>query len=134
MGPTTEEASTDSRQSTFFHMSFTVTAKTLGQDAAEWTKGVADSLEKYISKNCVEGIVVRSYHDTTLQLEAAFLFSENLLGGALRNRLRTETIKNSVKRYGFTTCDWKLGARILGSKAEWHHASYEDLRARTQGP
>ncbi len=85
MGLTTEEASTDKRQSTFFPMSFIVTAKTLRQDAAEWTKGVADSLEKYVSKNCVEGIVARSYHDTTLQLEgieAAFLFSENRVGGA----------------------------------------------------
>ena len=58
LGPTTEEASTDLRQSTFFHMSFTVTAKMLRQDAAEWTKGVAESLATYVFKNCVEGIVV----------------------------------------------------------------------------
>ena len=93
LGPTAEEASTDSRHSTFFHMSFTVTIKMLGQDAAEWTKGVEESLATYVSKNCVEGIVVQSYHDTTLQLEAAFLFSENRLGAPLRHRLRTETIQ-----------------------------------------
>lgn len=79
-GPTTEEASTNSRESQFFRMSFTVTDKIPDRYTAEWTKGVAESLATYVFKNCEEGIVVRSNHDTSLQLEAAVKFGSHRIG------------------------------------------------------
>ncbi len=66
---------------------FTVKAKKLDEDAAEWTKGVEDSVPTYVGRNCVEGIIVRSYHDTTFQIRAVFLFSTNRIGAQVRRHL-----------------------------------------------
>lgn len=131
-GPTTEEASTNSRESQFFRMSFTVTDKIPDRYTAEWTKGVAESLATYVFKNCEEGIVVRSNHDTSLQLEAAFKFGSHRIGANIRKHLKTETIPNSFRGKGFTTDNFEVKARILSSHADRRHAFYEDLRAMTQ--
>ena len=73
----TGAAPTDSLESAFFHMSFTVTAKKPDQAAADWTNRVVDSVSKYVDVNCEEGILVRSYHATTLRIEAVFNFPQN---------------------------------------------------------
>ena len=74
-GPEAVAASTDLRVSTFFHMSFTVDTKMSEQAAAYWTKLFEESVAQYVVGNCEEGLLVRTYHDTTLFLQLAFRFS-----------------------------------------------------------
>ena len=61
--------------STFFHMSFKVTAKTPEQSAAGWTTLVEDSVSNYVAKHCEDGILIRAYDRGTLCLHVALRFT-----------------------------------------------------------
>jgi hypothetical protein len=93
-----------------------------------------DSVSKYVDVNCKEGILVRSYHATTLRLEAAFQFSTKRVGAHVRRHLRTEKILKCLTKSGGTPNDWDVSSRIHGSVADRRHASYDSLRARTLDP
>jgi hypothetical protein len=125
------KASADSHRSIFFHLSFTVTARELERDAAEWRKGVEDSIATYLLGNCVMSIIVGSYreHATSLQLEAAFQFSTPQIKERVRSRLK-KAIRKSLVENGLST-NLNLSSRIIGLDAGRRNASYENLRART---
>jgi hypothetical protein len=57
--------------STFFHLSFSVKAMAPKVADADRTKRVEDSIAKYITTNCMEGILVRAHQGTTLRIEVA---------------------------------------------------------------
>ena len=75
--------------STFFHMSFKVTAKTPEQSAAGWTTLVEDSVSNYVAKHCEDGILIRAYDRGTLCLRVALRFTAEHGEDNLRFQLRT---------------------------------------------
>ena len=70
--------------STFFHVSFKVTAKTPEQSAADWATLVEDSVLIYVAKHCEDGILIRAYDGGTLCLHVVLRFTTEHGEGSLR--------------------------------------------------
>ncbi len=76
--PAPIETACEDLTSTFFHLLFSVTPNTPGNDtvSADWKQRTEQSLASYIRTHCEEGVLVQVVLTNTLRLEVAIRFSK----------------------------------------------------------